>query len=201
MMHPKYSMSFTSGTLLYRESILIASLFAELGEWTAARDRLVAGNLLQMRTPNASKRIVSEIISRLRLLTPAQIDLLLAGVQQEQRFLLWLAVCKRYAFIRDFAVDVLHAKYNALDHDISHADYDVFYNNKAEWHPEVDSVAPSTRSKGRSVVFRMMREAQLLTDDGQIIPAILSPRLGQVVRDDDPALLAIYPAPLPTPGI
>ena len=194
-------MSFTSGTLLYRESILIASLFAELGEWTAARDRLVAENLLQMRTPNASKRIVSEVISRLRLLTPAQIDLLLAGVQQEQRFLLWLAVCKRYAFIRDFAVDVLHAKYNALDHDISHADYDVFYNNKAEWHPEVDSVAPSTRGKGRSVVFRMMREAQLLTDDGQIMPAILSPRLGQVVRDDDPALLTIYPAPLPTPGI
>ena len=94
-------------------------------------------------------------------------------------------------------MDVLHGKYNRDDLALTHIDYDIFYNAKAEWHPEVDNVAPSTRVKGRSVIFKMMREAGLLTDDRQIIPAILSPRLAQAIGDDAPALLAIYPAPIP----
>lgn len=198
-MHPKYSMSFTSGTLLYRESILIATLFAELGEWTAVRDRVVDENLLQMRTNNASQRIAREVVSRLRPLTPEQLDLLTIGDQQEQRHLLWLAVCKRYQFIRDFASEVLHTKYQGLEHSLTYLDYDIYYNNKAEWHPEVDNVAPSTRLKGRSVVFKMLREADLLTEDQQIVPAVLSSKLSKLIYDEDPDLLTIYPAPLTVP--
>jgi hypothetical protein len=75
-----YSMSFTTGTLLYQESLVVARLFADLA-WKAVRSvsRCMADNLLQMRTENASQRVYREVVSRLKQLTPAQFDLLLAG--------------------------------------------------------------------------------------------------------------------------
>jgi predicted NAD-dependent protein-ADP-ribosyltransferase YbiA (DUF1768 family) len=66
MSRPRYSMSFTTGALLYRESLLVAERYVQLEEWIAVRDKVVAGNLLQMRTPNASQRVCREVISRLR---------------------------------------------------------------------------------------------------------------------------------------
>ena len=51
MNSPRYSMSFTTGALLYRESLVIVELYAQLADWKAVRDQVLAGNLLQMRTP------------------------------------------------------------------------------------------------------------------------------------------------------
>ena len=113
MQRPRYSMSFTSGALLYRASLVIAELYAQLADWQAVRDRVLAGNLLQMRTNNASIRVCREVISRLKLLTPAELELLLGGLPDDQRYLLWLALCKRYRFIYDFAVEVIYENFCA----------------------------------------------------------------------------------------
>lgn len=192
-MQHKYSMSFTSGTLLPRESLVVAELFAELAEWDAVRDRIVAENLLQMRTDNASRRITREVTSRLKTLTGDELSLLCEGSRDEQRLLLWLAVCKRYRFIYEFAEEVLREKFLRMDLILIHEEYDIFFNKKAEWHPEVERVAPSTQAKQRQVVFKMLREADLLGNNGRIQPAILTPRLIETIQADDPALFAIYP--------
>ena len=77
---------------------------------------------------------------------------------------------------------------------LEYAAYDLFFSDQAEWHPEVARTAVATRRKQRQFLFRIMREAELLTGQNEIIPAVLSPRLTAVIRDDDPAHLAIYPA-------
>jgi len=187
------SMSFTSGTLLYHESLIVAGLHAELGAWEAVRQVVVAENRLQMRTLNASKRICREVISRLRLLTPQALDLLRTGTQIEQNLLLWLAVCKRYGYIYQFATEVLREKFVQLDFLLSHDDYEIFFNRKAEWYPEVERVASSTQRKQRQVLFKMLREAGLLDEQGRILPALLTPRLATLIQADDVAFLKIYP--------
>jgi hypothetical protein len=189
----KLSMSFTTGTLLYHESMTVANLFCELGEWAQVRSRVVEQNLLQMRTLNASKRIYREVAGRLQLLTQDQLALLCEGAHPEQVALLWLAVCKRYEFIRRFAVQVLREKYLHLDLRLAHEDYDIFFNQMAEWHPEVEAVAPATRVKQRQVVFKMMREADLLSPEGEILPAMLSSRFIEVVVADAAEYLDIFP--------
>lgn len=189
----RYSMSFTTAALVYRESLLIAELFEELGDFRSVRDRVVAENLLQMRTPNASRRICSEIISRLKLLSPEEMAIIREGTPQEAGYVLWLGVCKRYRFIFDFAVEVVREKYLRLDFDLLYEDYDAFFNAKAEWHPEVDGVASSTRPKQRQFVFRMMREAELLSEHNRILPALLTPRLVDVIRKDDAANFSVFP--------
>jgi hypothetical protein len=186
-------MSFTAGALLHQESLTVAALFDELGDWNATRDRVLDENLLRMRTSQAAKRIFREVSSRLKQLTPAELALLLDGTPQEQGHLLWLAVCKRYRFIYDFAVEVVREKFIRLDFDLPYDAYDVFFNHKAEWHSEVEGVAESTRKKLRQVLFKMMREANLLTQDDQIVPAMLTPRTIELIAADSPSYLLAFP--------
>jgi hypothetical protein len=186
-------MSFTAGALLHQESLTVAKLFEELGDWEAVRERVMDDNLLRMRTPSASKRIFWEVAGRLKRLTPAELALLRTGTRQEQGHLLWLAICKRYRFVYDFAVQVVREKFIRLDFNLSYDAYDVFFNNKAEWHPEVEAVAESTRKKQRQVVFKMMREANLLTQDNQILPAMPTPREIEVIAADSPSYLLAFP--------
>jgi hypothetical protein len=118
---------------------------------------------------------------------------LLTAERREQNYLLWLAYCQRYRFVYDFAVEVIGEKCRRLDFTLTYDEYDIFFNDKAEWHPEVARVAETTRKKQRQFVFKIMREAELLSDAGQITPVFLSPPLGRLIAADDRAHLAIFP--------
>lgn len=187
-----YSMSFTTASLLSHESILVAEMFADVDDWDEVRRRILSDNRLQMRTTNAAKRIFSEVASRLRQLTPDQMAYMLTAERREQNYLLWLAYCKRYRFVYDFAVEVVQEKFRRLDLSLTYEEYDIFFNNKAEWHPEVARIAEATRKKQRQFLFKSMREAELLSDAGQIMPVFLSPHLIRLITGDDPAHLAIF---------
>ncbi len=193
MTNMPYLMSFGAGALLYRESLVVAELYRELADWDAVRSRVIAENRLQLRTNSAAKRVYREVSARLQTLTPGQMAILQDGSRTEQGYVLWLAICKRYRFIHDFAVEVVRERILRLNFELAYQDFDLFYLAQAEWHPELESVESSTRSKLRQVLFRMMREAEILSRQDRILPAILSPRLAAAVRDDAPALLAIYP--------
>ncbi len=123
-------MSFTTGCLFHRESVQLAVLFLEFNDWNAVRDKVLSDNLLQARTLNTSKRVCREIISRLKTLDPREINLLVHSSAQEQGYLLWMAVCRRYKFIADFAVEVVRERYISLKTDLHYEDYDAFFNRK-----------------------------------------------------------------------
>ncbi|MEP6957936.1 MAG: BrxA family protein [Nitrospirota bacterium] len=94
-------MSFTTGGIFHRESVKIATLYLELRDWDAVRDKVLSDNLLQARTRETSKRLCREIISRLNKLSSHELNLLVHATSQEQGYLLWIAVCRRYKFIAD----------------------------------------------------------------------------------------------------
>lgn len=144
MPHDRYLMSFTAGSLLYQESLVLAEQHKDHQGWDGVREQVLANNLLRMRTNSAARRIFREVSARLDELTPEQINLLVHGNHQEQRLLLWLAICRRYRFIYDFATEVIREKALRLDMSLRVDDYDVFYNRKAEWHPELDELSDST---------------------------------------------------------
>ena len=128
----RYSMSFTTCALLPHKSQLLAAMFADLGDWGAVRAQVLAENLLQMRTRSSSERIFSELRSRLEQFTDDQFDTFLNAAPPETGYLLWLAFCKRYRFVYDFAVDVLQEKIQTLQFELTYDDYDIFFYNKAE---------------------------------------------------------------------
>ena len=156
-------------------------LFLELGDWDVVRDKVLAENLLQSRTFTTSQRICREIISRLKTLNPNELDLLIHGTAQEQGSLLWISVCRCYKFIADFAVEIIRERYLGLKIDLHYVDFDSFFNRKSEWHPELDAIQPATRNKLRQVLFKILREAELLTVNNTINAAMLSPRLLEAI--------------------
>lgn len=193
-MNTAYLMSFTTGGLFHRESVQLAALYRDLNNWQAVHDGVIAENILQTRTVSTLKRVYREIASRLKTLSPTELAFLLEGSHQEQAYLLWLAVCRRYSFIADFAVEVLRERYITLKNDLTHDDFDAFFNHKSEWHPELDTISQATRSKLRQVLFRILREADLVTNNSMINAAMLSPRLLDTILRGNRRDLLYFPA-------
>ena len=163
MSRNKYSMSFTVGGLFRGESLRLAALYLDRGNWKVCRDKVIADNLLQARTLNSLKRIYREVSSRLQTLNRDELETLVESSRQDQGYLLWLAVCRRYRFIAEFAVEVLRERYLSLKSDLAYEEFDSFFNRKSEWHLELDQITPATRNKLRQVLYRILREADLLT--------------------------------------
>ena len=190
----KYSMSFTTGALFHQESVNLAGWYLEKGDWTEVRDEVISRNLLQARTANSAKRICREICSRLKRLDKDELELLVEGDHQEQAYLLWLAICRRYRFIYDFSTEVIRERFLTLRYDLGYEDFDAFFNSKMEWHEEMERITTTTRKKLRQVMFKMLHESELLNSGNSIVPAMLSSRLINVICSHSSRDLHLFPA-------
>lgn len=193
-MTDRYQLSFTTGGIFLHEAPAVAACYLQLGNWAATRARLRDENLLQVRTAAAATRISKEITARLQQLNEVELQTLLESGLRDQAYLLWVAACRRYVFIRDFAVEVLREQFLLLRRQVSFADYDSFYNGKALWHAELDDIARSTQLKLRQNLFRMLREADLVSAQHEIHPAQLSPHLAQLLAQQGQQALLVFPA-------
>lgn len=172
----------------------VAECYLRLGNWQDARDQVRKDNLLQVRTAAAALRISKEVTARLEQLDQSELQTLLDSSHRDQSYLLWVAACRRYDFIREFAREVVREYYLTLRRQISFSDYDNFYNAKALWHTELDEIVPSTQRKLRQNLFRMLREADLISEQQQIQSVILSPSLAQLIAKRDRDELLVFPA-------
>jgi hypothetical protein len=200
MAKSEYNMSFSSGGLCFNESLRVAEVYLEKKDWNLVRDIVLKRNILQARTESSLKRITREVISRLRLLTCNQLKLLINGSRQEQNFLLWLGVCKRHEFIKEFAIEIIREKCLRFNYKLTQQDYDIFYNHKSEWHPELETLTETTRKKLRQVLFRIIREAALVNGEGMIVPVFFTGDLAKVIIKDNVSWFNIYPISDPDIG-
>jgi hypothetical protein len=189
----KYDFAFTAGGLLLRESLKLAERYRALGDWSAVRESIRDENLLQARTVSSMNRVGREVVQRLETLSGEELEFLLEASPQEQAHLLWIAICRRYPLIADFAVEVVRERYLSLKSDLNLEDFDVFFNHKAEWHPELEKVRQVTRDKLRQVLFRMLREAGLLGSNHMINAAMLSPALVNLIGQGKRRELLYFP--------
>jgi hypothetical protein len=189
----RYSMSFTTGGLFHHESVKVASLYLEFGDWNITRDEVIRQNVLQARALNTSKRVCREVTSRLKTLSLNELKFLVEADRQNQAYLLWMAICRRYQFIADFAVEVIRERFLSLKADLTPVDFDAFYNRKSEWHQELDKIQPSTRGKLRQVLFKILKEANLLTEKHIITAAMLSPELKALISNTNAQDFMVLP--------
>ena len=190
----RYSMSFTTGGLYYQESVKIAELYLELGDWNIVRAEVVSKNLLQSRRQNTLRRVCSEIISRLKQLAISELELLIDSNPQEQNYILWLAVCRRYKFIGDFGREVLRERYLSMKTDIHYEDYEYYFSKKSEFHPELNDLSPATRYKLRQIVFKMLKETEILSVEKVINPVVFSRRFLESIPKEKWEDILFFPA-------
>lgn len=190
---PRYILSFTGARLQRAESVALAELFREYGDWDRVRREAEGGNILQVRTLSSAKRVARELVFRLQELSSRELELFIAGSLEDQNHLLWLAICRRYRLIAEFAVEVMRERFLSLGAPLELADFDAFYFRKADWYDELDMLKPATRNKLRQVLFGMMREAGLITDQGAINPVLLGSEVRNAITATDPDDLSLFP--------
>ena len=183
-----YNFSFTTGSLYLTESIDILALYPSLLDWTKIKEKCISSNVIQAKTQKSLKEVTREIIARVKNLSSEEIEYFQDASLQEQKYLLWIAICRKYVFIREFAKDVLREKYISLKILLVLEDFDPFFNGKCDWHPELEDLAQSTKTKIREVIFRMMREIGLLDSNNMIIRALLHQDFQTVIQSKEDLL-------------
>lgn len=188
-----YTLSFTAGGLMLSGSVVVAEEYAQHMDWKTTVESVRDRNLLQARTASAGNRVLREIRSRLQSLTDQQLALVPTGSRVDQQHLLWLAICKRYGLLHDFATEVIHARFLELDLQLQTSDFDEFLDTKAIWHPEIEALAATTRAKLRQVALRMIREADIVSSDGMIQPVVLAAEVARAIQADSVSHFNVFP--------
>lgn len=191
---PKYRMSFSVGGLMLNESLVIAEHFRSSESWGDARVRLLDEGASSFPKLASKTRAIREVFDRVTTLTEEERDFLLHDADRmEKQAIVWLSICRTYRFIREFAIDEINERYKSWRLVLDHAVFDRFFAQKAELHAKLDALSPSTRLKLRQVLFRMLREADLVSSDETIQPVWLSGRLKRLIEERNPRDLQIFP--------
>lgn len=189
-----YKMSFSTGGLFLNESLVVAGLHVSGAPWAATVDCALSEGAASLPKAASQRRTLREICNRLAALTDEERDFLLHDADRsDQLALLWLATCRAYRFVREFAIEVLRERYLSFQLDLPLESFDILFETKAEWDEGLAKISASTRAKLRQVMFRMMREARVISTEGRILSAYVSPRLRNLIEDFDRRDLLIFP--------
>ena len=188
----KYRFSFTAVGLAPVMMQEVAALYLDCGSAEATYARIVRENTLKCRTVSALRRIAAELVLRLKKLSPEELARFVENRLDERSVFAWLAVCRAYDLVGDFAVEALHEAYATGQKTYATSDYEKFVNGKLALHPELDALSDQTYAKVRQNVFRMMREAGFLDKKGGIIPLVMDAELMNFIPERDLAFFPMY---------
>lgn len=195
-----YKMSFGTGGLLLNESVEVARLHVNQEPWEETVRRAMERGTTALPKAASNRRTLREISNRLLTLSDSERDFLIEQADRADRqALLWLATCRAYRFVREFAVEVIRERYMSYQYELPPESFDILLDAKAEWDEHLASLTSSTRLKLRQVLFRIMREAGVISQTGQIQASLLSSRLKTMIEERAPGDLAVFPG-LPVDG-
>lgn len=205
----RYRLSFTVGGLLALQGKILATLFVEneheyttsdvestngttaidheIGERiTRIRKQAIEENVFSIRTRSANSRVVSEVLKRLSALTETEIHYLADDdtPASDRQALMWVAMCRYYALVGEFANEVLRERYLMGFSTLNKDDYDRFIQAKSMWHPELEELSALTAGKLRSNVFKAMSEAELWEKESDtLLPSLLSKSVTAILEN------------------
>jgi len=167
---------------------------AETSDLNVVKESGVVFSSVKTRT---SDREFREVRKRLETLTPDQMEILIRGDLISQKQIAFLSVCKSYAFIRDFTVDVIRDKVLVFDYKINISDFKSFIHGKAQLHPELEDFSDSTIKKAEQVMFHILEQAGIINNATERIiqPQMLQPEVVNSVVKDDPMWMRIFMMP------
>jgi len=136
----------------------------------------------------------SELSKRLKLLSKEQLEVFAKAELASRKQIAFLAMCKRYGFIRDFVIEVLREKVLLFDYNLTEGDYNSFFRKKSELFPEMEKFTESSIKKIKQVTFKILEQAGIIDNAKQkvIQPQILDPMVEKAIVNDDKKWLMIF---------
>lgn len=182
-----YSFSFLTGALYLSESVAVAALLQAHHDWQEVARCAAEDNLLRQRTTASRTRLLREIRYRLAQLSPKELDFFCDADSRTQRQLLFIAICQRFRFIREFVEEVLRPKALTLDNQLHPTDFARFLDHKGAESPEVEDLTDQSQAKVKQVLIRMLAEAGLLdsTASQRLQRPVPSKALARLIAEAD----------------
>lgn len=179
---------------MLNESLMIAFSYRPDETWSSAKNRLLDRGASTLPKQASQIRALREVYDRIGHLSEAERKYLIEEADRpEQQALIWLAVCRTYSFVYEFAVEVINDRFQSWRLDLGHEVFDRFLAEKAEINPSLSELSASTCAKVRQVLFRILREAGLISVEGRIQAIWLSGRLKRLIEESNPADLRVFP--------
>lgn len=192
-MSGNYSLSLTGAGTYKQEMILLARTYLDTGIWDAVKASVLDDNLLQLNTDSNRKRIGSELIKRLKTLSPEDLEFLVNATGDDLSAIVWVAFCRTYPFVREFSGELIAERYAKMKPDVTKEVYQAFVEDKMFEHPELAKLTDASREKVKIRVFGMARDCGLLDREGTIMPIYPSPSFVSLIKSSDPEDLSLFP--------
>jgi len=178
----KYRLSFGTGNAYINESNLILKKYLENKDWRETEKYSIENNILQTNTLSSSKRIFREISLRLKSLSNEEQKFFIRSNYVDQSILIWISICRTYKFIGDFASMIISEKFSSYQLEIEYSDFNYFFEKQQVLHEELRTLKDSTRKKLRQVIFRIMKDLNIISKDKEINPLLPSLELKEVTK-------------------
>lgn len=189
-----YRLSFGAGGCLYIvEGKIFIDLFFDFDDWSRVLEEITKKNVLQFNSELTTNRRAKELCLRLKSLSVEELSFYSEADFQDQSILSWIALCRTYDFIADFSSKVILESFSKYRLELTYADFDFFFEEEKQWHPELEKIAEITRKKLRQVLFKMMKEADFLSSTNQLKPLLPSTRLRNLSSSTQKDILRFIP--------
>ena len=178
----KYRLSFGTGNAYIHESNLILKKYLDNKDWKETERFCIEDNILQINTLSSAKRIFREISLRLKSLNDEEQEFFISSNYVDQSILIWISICRTYKFIGDFSSIIISEKFNSFQLEIDYSDFNHFYERQEVLHEGLYSLKDSTRKKLRQVIFKIMKDLNMISKKNEITPLFPSKELKDVSK-------------------
>ncbi|MBF0101328.1 MAG: DUF1819 family protein [Desulfobacterales bacterium] len=174
-----YKGDIVGGSLLIRESQIIARLMLDNADDKAWHQAIIIDNVLQKRSPESAKRQSRLIKKRLSLLKPECLSLINNGASDVVIQALLAASIKHSRLLGDFMVKVVKSHWQVFKKRLSVKDWQDYLEMCAQVDPNVNNWTEATRSKLKQVIFRILAEAKYVnnTKTLELLPVTIVPEI------------------------
>ncbi len=193
-MASKYLLSYTAISLQAHETETIALLYKETFDWDKVAKSVIENDALQKGTIATRKREFIEFKKRLQTLTAEQLAYYEQATSSDVKNLTMLSCFKLYAFISDFATEIMRNKLLFFDFQLLNSDYEAFYDSKSVAYDNLNTISEGTQYKLKQVMFKMFEQADFIDSvkNKNIQKPYLSEELIKLIVQDDPKYLSSF---------
>lgn len=162
MTNSPYSGSFSSGSLLYKETNAILPLLLSGNSEILIKQEIQQNNLLKINSESARKRTVAEIVKRFSHTQTSFWGFYINRNEEEQKLLLFYLCLRVYRLMFDFHFNVTIKQWNSSTPIVEPYLYQMELNEIAGRDEKVYNWTDLTKAKVISVYMRILKDIDML---------------------------------------